>query len=507
VPGKPVSACLPIMPRAFCLEMMAEAAACLAPGYGHVGFENVRSSQWVDLKDVNTLAVKISARLLDENSEWLTRRVEANIFTTDQTIPVISAVVLFGKRYLLSVHMQFEKEDNLRPFAMTAEQIYNQRHLFHGPLFHCLSDIINVGDRSVIGEVMVPSLNGLFNSIPAPEMVTNPILLDCVGQVLIGLLIGQDWRPFPIGIEKIEIYSPPPPAGTRVPVYLQATQVSSKRLSVDYEVQNGSGMVWMRIKNWGFWIFNWTKRVIDFLRFPQKIFICSEKKLALLPKTAVCQSISKEDLPDLKLEFLARIALSIDEMNTLFSFSKNPKYQHHWLYGRLAAKDAVRLWLMRNNNIRSLHPAAFTIENNNDSLEIEGLDDVSVPPQVSIAYSNDRAVAIAHEKLIGIDMEIIKERESAVLNTFSTPRERALFQNFSTSEQHRWETSLWCAKKAAIKITGTGLNEQLLSLEATRMDDNGVITFIHQVTGRKIRVSTQKEGDITIAFTLDADPP
>jgi phosphopantetheinyl transferase (holo-ACP synthase) len=325
---------------------------------------------------------------------------------------------------------------------------------------------------------------------------------------MIILSIGEGWRPFPLSIEKIEIYSPPPPAGTRVPVFLQMNRISSKRISVDYEVQNGSGMVWMRVKNWGFWVFNWTHRVVDYLRFPQKYFLCKEKKLSLLPEGAICQFISKKDLPDLKLDWLARITLSLDEMDTFFSFSENPKYQHHWFYGQLAAKDAVRLWLKRNSNIRSLHPAAFSVEKDNGSSVVEGLDDVSPLPQVSIAHLDDRAIAIAHEKVIGIDMEVSEDRGSAFIETFSTPRERNLLQKFPPSDRHRWTTSLWCAKKAAGKATETAdIKGEFLSLEAIHMDDNGVITVIHHTTGRKFRVSTQEEDNYIIAFTFDADPP
>ena len=49
-PGiKPTSACLPVVPMTMSLEIMAEAAACLAPGCGLLGFEDVRSVTWIDL--------------------------------------------------------------------------------------------------------------------------------------------------------------------------------------------------------------------------------------------------------------------------------------------------------------------------------------------------------------------------------------------------------------------------------------------------------------------------
>ena len=41
-PGvKPLFACLPVVPMTLSLEILAEAAACLAPGYGLIGFEEV----------------------------------------------------------------------------------------------------------------------------------------------------------------------------------------------------------------------------------------------------------------------------------------------------------------------------------------------------------------------------------------------------------------------------------------------------------------------------------
>jgi hypothetical protein len=63
-PGvKPMSACLPVLPMTMSLEAMAEVAACLVPGYGLLGFEDVKAARWIELVDTNVLTLNITARV------------------------------------------------------------------------------------------------------------------------------------------------------------------------------------------------------------------------------------------------------------------------------------------------------------------------------------------------------------------------------------------------------------------------------------------------------------
>ncbi|MBW1895857.1 MAG: polyketide synthase dehydratase domain-containing protein, partial [Deltaproteobacteria bacterium] len=416
-PGlKPPSACLPVLPLTFGLEMMAEVAACLAPGHGCIGFENVLASRWIELKDVNTLALEITGRLSREDLQLLARFVEVKVFIKGDDTPALTGTVCFGRRYLLSIRHRFDELADISSFFMTPERLYRERHLFHGPLFHCISAIRGVGDQGLVGEITVPSGGGLFRSLQSPQLLTAPIVLDGLLQLSTALAMGEEWRPLPMSIEKLETYCPTPAAGTRLPVHAKVTRIGLKRLSADFEVQDGSGMVWARIRGCTFWMFDWKKKIIDYFRLPQNHLLCSEQKLPLMPRDAVCQTFGGEDLHDLNLDWLARISLHVDEMDTFFQFGKKTTHQRHWLFGRVAAKDAVRLWLARQASSQMLHPAAFSIVKGPKGPPVvenpSGAGDV---PQISITHANDRAIAIVHKQRLGIDMEVLEPRDAAFL--------------------------------------------------------------------------------------------
>ena len=63
-PGvKPLSACMPVLPLTMSLEAIAEVAACLTPGLGLIGFENVKAVRWIEVSDRDSEVMSISAQL------------------------------------------------------------------------------------------------------------------------------------------------------------------------------------------------------------------------------------------------------------------------------------------------------------------------------------------------------------------------------------------------------------------------------------------------------------
>jgi len=506
-PGlKPPSACLPILPLTFGMEMIAEVAACLAPGYGLIGFENVRASRWIELKDVDALALDISGRLVREDPQLLARYVEVIVFLQGEDTPALTGTACFGKRYLLGIHHRFDKLGDLSSFPLPPESLYRERHLFHGSLFHCISAINGVGNQGLTGEISVPSGEGLFRFFQRPQLLTAPIVLDGLLQLVTALAMGEEWRPLPMSIEKLETYCPTPAVGTRLPVCAQASRIGKKRLSADFEVQDGSGMVWARIRGCTFWMFDWGEKIIDYFRLPHKHLLCSEKKLPLMPRDAVCQTFGGQDLHDLALDWLARISLHLDEMATFLQRGKNPGYQRHWLFGRIAAKDAVRLWIARQTSSHLLHPAAFSIVKDSKGLPtVENPAGTSDVPHISIAHANDRAIAIAHRQRLGIDLEALEPKDAAFRETVTTPRERGLLKRFSPAQQDFWLTALWCAKEATGKAMGTGIEGKPRGIEAERIDEHGIIAVRHDPSGRRFIVSVKNEAAFVIALTIDGD--
>ncbi len=515
-PGiKPLSACLPVLPMTMSLEIMAEVAACLTPGHGLIGFEDVKAARWIELADTDRLSLRIAARNQRFDAERQTWHIATSIYIEQQTVPAISANVLFAPHYRLDLALGFSEFTNLHRYPLSADEIYRDRFLFHGPSYQCLSGEILLGDRGAAGELLVRSPARLFRSVGRPQLLTDPTLLDAVGQLIGIWAMVRERYVFPIGIKKLEIYRATPPAGARVPVRVEITRDDIKTLHADIEVQDGAGAVWMRIQDWAKWKFRWERRLLDFRRLPTRYALSRCAELPILSRAAVCQILSSGDLAGFDDGMLARFCLHSEEMAVLTAKASVPQRQHQWLLGRITAKDAVRRWLARRAGTDELlHPAAFTIENDaHGQPRVGRLAGHDPLPHVSIAHCEDRAIAIAHGGAVGVDIERIRGHDAGFLPTISTESERRLLEPRAAmaspaDARAEWMTRLWCAKEVAGKLLGTGIDGALQRFEAMAIDADGTIEILSRGSGRMVVANTTRDGDFIIAcataHTLDS---
>ncbi len=511
-PGvKPLSACLPVLPMTMSLEVMAEAAACLAPGLGPVGFEDIKALRWIELADTETLPLRVVAQALPPEPHGDVLPVAVELFAGAQASAAMTGRVLFGAHYPVELTPRFTELVRPQPLALTGEALYAARHLFHGPRFQCVTGPVVVAERGLAGTLRVSATGDLFRSLPRPQLLTDPALLDGVGQLL-GLWAMQRERyAFPIGFRKLELYRGTPPAGTRVPVRLEIVRDEAKTVYADVEVQDGSGGVWMRIQDWGAWKFRWPPALVDFRRQPTRH--CLSRPLALpgLPPSAACRVVDTSAAAGFDWSMLARHLLTGEEMADFRAKADMPPRQRQWLLGRIAAKDALRACLAaRSGSAEMLHPAAVAIANDAKGRPAAaGLEAYAPLPGLSLAHCEDRAVAIAGDEPLGIDVERIVPREAAFLDTVATAAERALLaaQAGATAgpTHDEWVTRLWCAKEAAGKSLGTGVEGGPQRFQAVAADPAGTIRIRPPGdTSRVIEVHSLREGDFIVAWTQGA---
>ena len=180
---KPLAHCLPVLPMTVSLEMMAEMAACLAPGLGLVGFETVTARRWIAVEDAGALALRIEGRVCQSLAEGGQARIAAQIFVGDNKSAAIDATVCFG-----SHHQAAPPSPLPAPEAASAQYdaaaLYGERHLFHGPRFQGLCGQLQVGPESVSGTLQVRAAGDWFAGQQQPQLLTDSALLDAVGQLV-----------------------------------------------------------------------------------------------------------------------------------------------------------------------------------------------------------------------------------------------------------------------------------------------------------------------------------
>ncbi|HYV19509.1 MAG TPA: 4'-phosphopantetheinyl transferase superfamily protein [Verrucomicrobiae bacterium] len=170
---------------------------------------------------------------------------------------------------------------------------------------------------------------------------------------------------------------------------------------------------------------------------------------------------------------LAPVSLAPDELETWRSF-RLPKRRREWLMGRLAAKEAVRLRLMRSDfpsrpEARPSPPSRREIVVRTDE---RGRPSAGPAIALSIAHTEGIAVAAVATRAvgIGIDVERLDRRRGDYERGAFTDDERRRLDAGPADRRAERALRLFCAKEAAAKATGLGLMGSPLNLHVVACD-------------------------------------
>jgi len=507
--GKPVEHRRPILPMSVILEVAAETAACLAPGLGLIGLERITALRWIDFPDTRVIRLNVRARLEAADEETGVHRIAVEIISAGQRSATLT--ILMASAYREDVHLRFTELSNPRPWPMTAKESYLERYLFHGPAFHCLSRLDLLGDQGLTAEITVPPKDRMFASLPDPQLLTDPIVLDGVAQLLGMWAAAHGFFLMPANITKLEFYAPTPPPGTRIPARIEIRDMSAtgRTISADAEVQDGYGHVWFRLQGIHGWTYDYTPQFQNTLRLPSRYHLADARPLPGAMDGSVCTLLGRDALRHSTLELLGRLFLHRSEWEYLQRL-KVPQRQWQWLLGRIAVKDAVRLYLAAQLETDMIHPARLLIDTGEGGTPfVTPIDGFPPMPQISIAHSEGWAAALAAELPCGIDVEPVFRDVSAILPRFAAAEELDLLSSVSQGQPAElWPLRLWCAKEALGKALGTGLNGRPTDFQAVDMECDGRLLICHRPTDSKYMVYTNRDDLLVTACAslTDAAP-
>ena len=338
-PGWPEAADqFPVVPLTGLLEVMADAARELCPGRIVTGFETVTAGRWVTAAPPTTATIRATGH--EASPQVL---VEIDGYTRG-VVRLSDAVVPPPATALAPLA-------NPRPAPVSAEALYRERWMFHGPRFAGVTDIERFGDNGLTGTITV---------LPAPGA-----LLDAAGQ-LIGHWVQAsqvvDRTVLPTGIDAITFHGPTPPPGTELSCEARITGVTASQVRADAEITGPDGAIWCRITGWTTRRFACTDRIWDVTRRPD-LHTLSEPR----PDGWV---LVREDWADAaSRDMMARRYLTGPEFRQYAELT--PRDQRQWLLGRIAAKDAVRNLLGRRG-AGPLYPAEVSISGSDRRMQASG---------------------------------------------------------------------------------------------------------------------------------------
>jgi malonyl CoA-acyl carrier protein transacylase/phosphopantetheinyl transferase/acyl carrier protein len=530
---------LPLVMLTMGAEMLAQAAARLAPGKVVVELRDVRAQRWLALK-TGRLSVEVAARRVSDGAavEVAAELREVEVDTAEPPAPAppaLRATVVLADEYPAAPTAPPLPLRGARPSRFAPADLYT-KVMFHGPSLQGVASVDRWGEDGAEATLRTLPPAELFRSWADPAFLTEPVLLDAAGQI-VGFWTAEHLRSgfvvFPYRIDSVRFFGPALPPGERLTCRARIALEGDELVRSDFDVLGGDGHVRIRVSGWEDKRIGITEEFFRF-RFSPRDVVLSRPWTPPLPGGARPSLVR-----GCRLEFaggllereamvwkegLAHLVLSRREREEWRALAGGEKRRTEWLLGRLAAKDAARLLLSERLG-RPVCPADVEVRTDvHGRPHVDGawsalLDE---PLAVSISHGAGLAVALAAAGAgigIGIDVEPAVGRSagfSGDLELAFTREERALLEALSGADPEEWLLRFWCAKEAASKALGLGMGGDPRSLSVHSVDARtGSLTVTPRgrlaeragaSDGVTIPVCTARDGAIIVAAAIGKEP-
>lgn len=466
----------PVLPMTFSLETMAEAAAVLLPHLTVIGLENVRLHRWIAFDDSAPTILEIRARVLPAGDNDAVATVSVSIADRGHSPENLqSGGLTVEANVLLAAAFPEPPPDdftlaNERPCRITPESLY--RNMFHGELFHGIVATERLGDLSIEGKVQVLPRSGRFRSTDEPALISDPVLLDMGMHLLAGWHLEQPDQSgrilLPFKLDRIEFFGPTPEVGQTLVVRGRTEQETARHVRHCIEVLDVTGRLWVRMSGAWYWRFylpfqGAIANAINFFGPKDEYFLSARWPEAQPQKgpTGVC-CMFLEPPADLLQSLLqvstARVTLTPTELRQYQQLTGPNSARIEWLFGRMAAKDAVRQLWFEMGGIRLL-PADMDLELNaagqpRAKPRDPACHDVYPPVQVACAGGKMAALSATTGRP-GIALAVIPVDQPLPLDAFDAQELRFLEQ-FGDNRAESL-TRFACAHRAVVQALAPDL--------------------------------------------------
>jgi acyl transferase domain-containing protein/phosphopantetheinyl transferase len=491
---------LPVLPLAVSLELVAEATFALL-GIAPSRLEQVRARDWVSFDDgAATLTIK-ATRLAKAGAAVQILRGDRVLFEAQGWTDIAtSACELLP---LASPKAPTWSDDQLYTTGM-----------FHGPLFHGIASL-QAWDESGLDATLADTSLAGFMEYPGQEqgLVLNPVLLDMIGHVTafwIAQGLGTDFSSFPSSIDRIDLSAArtEETSGGRLSGRIQfqdsegrpAPAAEARFLQGNYEGHGPDGTLLFRVSGWKDRFFRVPHAFYEARYRPRDAWygapLAGFEPGALVWQVPAFPAGFLDDAGGIWQRVLAATVLSRAERQTFAAMTGPMKRRRDWLMGRIAAKEAVRAWVLQQDGVAVL-PADIEISAEPEGrpfAQILSNQAVSVP-MISIAHSTGAAIAAAASVPVGADFEYLTSVDATLLAE----------GGFSAEERAEMGTTAeallsgWCAKEAAAKSAGTGLTGRPKSFVLTTQQGGA---RVRRPDGSEVTVQVLAQGGTVVALAL-----
>ena len=500
---------LSCVPFTVSLEVMAEACTLLAGRTDVHVIQNVKAFDWVTLDD-GELAFEVFAEMLDAAQGLYAARVVTPRGTA------LSAEFVFQADWRLPAVPDLLEQ---RESCLNSPNLY-ATGMFHGPVFQSMHYVEAWDDTGIDVQLTGCTLDGFFAEGQRPQLVLNPVLLDAMGQVVACWLVqyvGTSFHAFPSTIARLELYEAAPADRAGVvlrmrqrPADGQSTEITTPRLW-QFDCIDGEGRVLMRGQDLLNLFFVAPPAYHEFRCDPLGGWLGRPSALQLAPEVQLWEvPLMTEEFcaqsGAICLRIMAHALLGPAERDEWRALASAPlRRRREWLFGRAALKEAVRAWVQAQTGAW-LYPSDIVVQHDAHGAPfVTGAWTASLieAPSVSLSHNQQAclaAVAPAGQP-VGVDAEAFGRVQQPVLIAQSlAPAEQGLVQGLQGLALEERVLRLWCAKEAAAKCLGIGLQGRPEAYQVVWADEGfETLVVTHELGTVETRLACQDHTIIAVA--------
>lgn len=497
---------LPVMPMTFSLEIMAELATCLRPGWKAVAVENVRLFHWLAFDEDELAAVEASAELRPEAADGaLEVAITIHVIggaanKTAGRSPAGQGTVRLAPDYPAPPPVGEFPLTGEHPCRIPVEVLY--RNLFHGPLFQGARSSGRSGEEGLEGEVEVLPRDRLFRSRPDPRFLMDPVTLD------IGMHPISAWHLefedqsgrvlLPIELKRIELFGPQLAPGDRITSRCFAKGGSYRHFNHSVDLIGPDGRYWSRMSDLTFWRFYVPFAEVNFFGPKDEYFISKPWDAVLARASVPAACIRLDTPPDQKQRTMrivtSKVTLAPPEMAQYRALGGDEAREIAWLFSHLTAKDSVRtLWHARHGE--RLYPTDIVVSSQNlRDFTARPRGTATEPfPNVAVAHLGDVVASVAaFDAPVGIALQVCAPRGEVDLDE----TERRLL-DAAGGDPAEWTARFVAAREAFGQARGSG-DARIRALDA----QSGALLLSTASEPDPIVTHTARDGDLVVAICL-----
>lgn len=408
-------------------EAVEQAVSQLRPGWKAVEVRNIQAYNWLAV--ARPLTVELTLQSVDERSIAV------------EIVGYFKAQVVLAPDWPEARSQTLAAIQQGRQTAVSAEELYSQCWMFHGPAYQGIEAFTQIGSNGIDGELRVPSGAGS--------------LLDNMGQ-LAGYWVMEEpdnCLAMPIGVDCIRFHAADPLPGELTFAQVRIREVDTLNCISDHLLRNEQGRVCISIEGWR------TRRYQMDKRFWEASRLLSRHEVSRRVPPDVTLFEDRYDTAILR-DYISRRYLT--EVERAVYDGLAPRRRRQWLNGRVAAKDAVLAWL-RDQGAEAVFPQELIIVNDElGAPKVQAHVTQSLPDHlhISISHKDNFAAAIVGTEPVGLDIERVEARDADFLAMVFNEHELSVLAQGEDSPALA-QTRGWVAKEAMAKAAGTGLGGHL----------------------------------------------